>query len=653
MIFLYLLLTPFLLNAQTDTSSVQADSAMIEPIKYTDTLVIFSSLPLSQTSTFISNETLSFSDYRFVADFFSSIPFAFQRSFGSYGQPNELLLYGGGFGNASVLRNNFDLTNAATNFYDYNFIQSEDVDSIEIIRSPRAFLYGYNANNVAINFISKDIISNYPYTRIKYYEGNFGEAMIDARAGIFLFKRLNFNLDITNRKQDDSYKRTSFSHWLGKANLKYYASSLFNVYAEYFYSRKITDLNGGVNLDSIKTLTTDINNIMYAYLSAPVLYLERYQKEFRNNLNVGSLFQYGNLRTELNFSLQNEKREYRFEEKDSLRSNLIDQDYSTKVFTLNSHYQILPDALSANFIFQSIKYESESIFSTMTAGLINKLEEDATTTTLSSNLTGKLFSDRFIPSLFFRYSKIGGSSFGGFGADFNFHANDNISLYAGFSSYQLSSAFYYNVIEFPKTNSLETELKIKYLQFDFTLGMYYRAYQNLYFEAYPAEWNVPPSVPPLPNRLISDLGFSTKLIFPIWKIWFEGFITHESKKYDQHESGKIFSFNPNPSLHSTINIFYRDSLFTNNLELQTGFTIRYYKSNWLLHYENFSNRSFYVQPEVKNDYQIDFVASGRIQKTAIVYFAWENLLDREYFMYAYYPMYRRGIRFGLAWEFLN
>lgn len=663
MIFLYFLLVSFVVNAQTDSLAVQvdsslveADSSMIVPAKIADTLVVFSSLPLSLTSTFISSEKILFSDYRYAADYFSSFPFSFQRSFGSYGQPNEVIIYGNEFLATTVLRNGIDFTNAYafSKIFDFNFIQSEDVDSVEIIRAPRSFLFGFETNKAAVNFISKDIVSNYPYTRIKYYEGNFGEAMLDFRAGIFLYKKLNLNFDITNRKQEDSYRRTTFSHWMGKVGLKYYASSLFNFYAEYFYSRKITDLNGGVNVDSIKKYSSDVNKILYNYISAPVLYMERYEKDFRNNFQVGSMFQLGNYRGEINFTAREERREWRVNEKDTLTSRLIDLDYSSKIFTLNSNYRIIPELLSANLNLQSIEYENESVFTTVENGIEDQSKINKIANTITSNITGELLSGAFTSSIFLRYSTSGGSNYSGYGADLNFRASENISFYAGYSSYQLSNGVYYNAVEFPRTNSFETELKLKYLQFDFMLGMYYMAYRNLYFANYPAEWNTPLSLRPLPNRLISDLGLSAKLIFPIWKIWFEGFITRTGKTYNQgNESEKTISFNPNLSLHSTVNIFYRDSLFTNDLELQTGFTFRYFKSNWLAYYENFTNRSYYVQPEAKNDYQIDFVASGRIQKTAIVYFAWENLLDREYYMYAYYPMYRRGIRFGLAWEFLN
>jgi outer membrane cobalamin receptor len=50
---------------------------------------------------------------------------------------------------------------------------------------------------------------------------------------------------------------------------------------------------------------------------------------------------------------------------------------------------------------------------------------------------------------------------------------------------------------------------------------------------------------------------------------------------------------------------------------------------------------------------VDFTLAGEIKKAAIVYFTWENLFDETYYIVPYYPMFRRGIRFGVAWELFN
>jgi len=93
-------------------------------------------------------------------------------------------------------------------------------------------------------------------------------------------------------------------------------------------------------------------------------------------------------------------------------------------------------------------------------------------------------------------------------------------------------------------------------------------------------------------------------------------------------------------------IYFKDTLFNSNLDLKTGFLLNYFGS------QKISFSGFEYQT-VKSSYRIDFTLAGEIQNRAIVYFTWENLLDEEYYIFPYYPMPERHIRFGVAWEILN
>ena len=57
--------------------------------------------------------------------------------------------------------------------------------------------------------------------------------------------------------------------------------------------------------------------------------------------------------------------------------------------------------------------------------------------------------------------------------------------------------------------------------------------------------------------------------------------------------------------------------------------------------------------DVEPSHKFDFSAAGEIREVAIVYFAWENLFNNQYFITPYYPMRERNIRFGLAWELFD
>jgi len=53
------------------------------------------------------------------------------------------------------------------------------------------------------------------------------------------------------------------------------------------------------------------------------------------------------------------------------------------------------------------------------------------------------------------------------------------------------------------------------------------------------------------------------------------------------------------------------------------------------------------------DYQFDLFIAANIQNSATIYITFENLLDRNYYIVPYFPKQPRGLRIGVAWEFLD
>ncbi|HEY7752002.1 MAG TPA: TonB-dependent receptor plug domain-containing protein, partial [Ignavibacteriaceae bacterium] len=258
-------------------------STTITPVK-PDTLAPIQGEPLTNVSTIIDHRTILFNDYRYAGDLLRSFPLNFIRDQGFVGQPNETFIYGVGNSGISYLQDGVLVNNRFTNSLNLNHIQSEDIDSIEIIPSPRGFLYGPYNNPVTVNFITRDFVSPQPYTRIKYYEGYFGEAMIDGKFNARIFKRWNFGFQLTNRKFDSTYTNSEFSIWQINTKLKYFLSNSVNISAYYGYVDSRVGLNGGVDVDSISRITDDINSILYEPLRAPVLHpfqkLETLQHNF-------------------------------------------------------------------------------------------------------------------------------------------------------------------------------------------------------------------------------------------------------------------------------------------------------------------------------------------------------------------------------------
>ena len=119
------------------------------------------------------------------------------------------------------------------------------------------------------------------------------------------------------------------------------------------------------------------------------------------------------------------------------------------------------------------------------------------------------------------------------------------------------------------------------------------------------------------------------------------------------ETNTSYYFNPEdqligvPEFQSINGIYLNDYFFDDNLWLKAGFIFTYTGQTNV--YSDVWRGVINVDPSNK----IDFSAAGEIQKVAIVYFIWENLLNNEYFITPYYPMPSRSIRFGLSWELFN
>src|SRR3972149_1269552 len=278
----------------------QADSTKQKILP--DTLHPIYVSPFSSNSNFISHQQILKSDYRYAGDILNNFSFNFTRDFGFTGQPNETLIYGAGFNGISYFEDGILYNNRFINSLDLNLVQTESIDSIEIVPLPRGFLYGPYNNSVSVNFIHKDFLSRQPYTRIKYYQGPSGEAMIDGFFNAWLYKKLNASFDITNRKTDDRYTNSSFSLCQSRLKLKYLLSDKINVIGSFYYVTSKTGLNGGVDLSQITGTQSEINSVIYDEVLAPVVYTNRIEQTRQINYSVTLLGKFtDNSNTDLTF----------------------------------------------------------------------------------------------------------------------------------------------------------------------------------------------------------------------------------------------------------------------------------------------------------------------------------------------------------------
>ena len=185
-----------------------------------------------------------------------------------------------------------------------------------------------------------------------------------------------------------------------------------------------------------------------------------------------------------------------------------------------------------------------------------------------------------------------------FGGDIKVIPVENIILYAGYS---LSKFSLQNLNTFELTASWQLE-KL-YLRGDFI---------NHEFEG------------------ITNYAFSGTLKFRLGSLLLESI--------NIYDKNNIYNFREG--------VYFFDSLFVPNLLLKTGITLN------IIGPRTYS-RDMQNYIDLKTDYTFDFTLAGEIRKSATIYFTWENILDRQYYVVPFYPVQGRNLRFGVAWELLN
>lgn len=607
-----------------DTSAASFNDSTLTEIKV-DTLKPIYRKPFDINSSYINRNTLlKYVNYKYTADQLRSFPFTFIKDFGFMGYPNEVVLYGAGSGGVSYFQDGILYNNRFTNSLDLHLIQSEFLDSVEIVPSPRGFIYGSINNPVSVNFITRDFLSAKPYSRIKYVQGPNGETGLDAMFSSLIFNRLKASFDVESRKIDSSFTNTSFSTWLAKVRLKYFLSNRFNLIAGYDFYKINLGFNGGVDVDSILQTTSNINSLLYDQIFAPVVFPNRKQ-----NVN-GHLFTFEmlskpfeNAETDLNLYYKFNQTEitnglYNLQRNKNKTLGLVfRQGYSAKFADLN---------ITAN-------YEEPKIYLHNSSFGDSRISEN--NFSLSSILTFNLLDTSIIPSVFYKFtsnSLIDGNQ-NGLGTDLSYKPFNFLSLYLGISQYK-TDAFNKNV----NTG----EFGLSFSKFDLLLNL--KIYNRSGFYVI----NNPDYYVPANKYYINENGWGIgmNLNYRFWKLLLET-ASYYNMPSDKNPDNNNYSYTLlMPDVNLTGGLYYKDILFNENLNIKTGIVVYYIGKQ-----ESKYNGS--VAQSVDPSWKIDFSLIGEIQKVAIVYFTWENLLDTQYYIVPYYPMLSRSIRFGLAWELFN
>lgn len=624
------------LKPEPDSLSALTDSLPPVPPPFP---VIFRT-PLYSSSEFVTYGQIDKSNILSFAEIPALYPLSFSLSFGSPVYREHVSLYGSLPGENTYLSNGVEMNNNTFSGYDQEILLTEEIDSVEIIPAPRSFLYTMNNSLAAFNIIRKERISPLSQTKIKYYEGPFGRAMLDARYNRLIYNRINVTVDIMNRKTDDRFSNNSGSVWSGRAGADYYFSEYFN--AGLTYTKTKTDINhyGGVDADSANTSSTP-EEVIYDELNAPVNDEYLYDKVSTEDITFSmTAKQAGILTHRLAFSSRSYLREYRDD------------------FTLNAPFIYMDHKEKRN----SLSIQSRADFSPVTFDIAYRYEDRTSSLPLYFDPFGApMVRHAILPNetlhllqmqagvtiagaqagVFYKTALGESPDYSGYGADIAFRFS-NIELYAGYADFRR----FYNYLPSNMTSGSQTvtQLRAAYKGESGHVALHGFYSTNT--------WDGATVIP-----LSAETGYRnpfarTYLSASLSGALQTGYILTElsaSHINSRDRAGALLA----PSVSASAGVYYTNVHFDSSLVIKSGFMTKYRGSYVNTGISFISNRVYTDAGSTPSSFTLDFFTSGRIADRATVFFLWENITGERYYTIYLYPMPSRGITFGINWEMYN
>ena len=598
------------------------------------------------SSAYVTSGDIHWIDFTYLGSILQTFPGSSIRDQSSPGQYNQISFGGIDWRSIAVIQNGRTLSDPSTGVYNLYDFSPEYADRIEVVSGPRAFLYGFNSTGATVNLLTKNYNSNRPFTKIDYSEGPYNYAFSDGTFSQNLSRKINVTLGYQHQGIDGRFTNSYDDAWNARAKIRYNPSPAVNIIASEYFTSTYTDMNGGVDILS--------SGVPRAFdpLLATVMSTSSYEKLTRHDVDLSLVGTFlGDTADVTMFSLyySHALREYRNDRPNPLNIYMQADHVSSWMgasFTQNVEAPFTRLTLGANAELRQIEGSPNlGRRRNLIAGAYGK----------DDLLLGRLLT----VSAYGRLDSYLGFGYVGLGSDASVSLDSSVVLFGGGSlSHRMP-----NYMELGWSDStvarpspivaerhlyVETGVRLAWgAGSRIQLGYFHRTVTDpVQFTPYGVH-RVFPGVTISNGPALSINGIETKFGIRIWKLFFEG----NAMYLEQRSNGIVLD--DYPHLAASGGIYFWGKLLRGNLELKTGFRgqfrTRYegdvFNPELPAYVTNTSTRLGVAS-------SVDFFLIARIGD-AYIHFMWENLTDIQYFTTPFSVANDRGIRFGIAWEFLN
>lgn len=653
-------------RAAEDTSAIREKFIPVNPIPLVGALE-----PYGDSTSAITRSEIPWIEYRYIGDLLWTRPGMYIRDLASPGENNQITIGGVDARSIGVLVNGITGNSPITGIYDLFLFPVDDIERIEFITGPRAFLYGMSTTGGTINIVTTSFYTNKPYSRLRYSQGVNGYSQTDAEFSQNIFSKFNFTFglarnaygsNLISQQYAGRFANSNNDAWSFRTKLRYDFSNSLNILFSHYYYQTWTGLNGGVSLQQ------PLGGSVFGDL-ATVNNYDAYQKIFQHDLNVTLAAHPGNdslQTTTLSFFYANQLRLYRDEE---------NRMYPIGIFP--NHIFLQSDHQSERF-GAVMRHAWRTSFQNFTASLegenINIVKDNDIGMHREQRISASVKEEVTVLqplsfAVFGRADHYRGKSLFGFGADAHFAVFNGCSLFGGISTSERTPTLQelYWPADSTQTPASRLFLKDEHHQtmeagvsfvntdqLDATISYERRTIK------YPISVSAENSLSTAGQEQVIHFvqsassqtfhGVNAALRSSYMHFHLDANVTYLHLSMVEYDSTTLRLL---PEWYADGSLYYRNLLADNHLDLKIGFRARYISQQNGMTPNNESEMYVpYALASFGPSADIDFFLIGKLGN-AYVHFIWENLTANQYMLTPIYPMYDRNVRFGVSWVFWN
>ena len=598
------------------------------------------------TALVMSREDMRWQDPSTLTRLVGTMPGFLLQDQVQIGQYTSATIDGIDWRSIGVLSNGRTLADPASGIYNLELMTEENLERLEVITGPRAFLYGLNSTGAAINLVTRTYNSNRPFTRLFYSESSYGYAQTDGSFAQNVSRHMNVTAGFHFQGTDGRYSNEADEAWQIRGKIRYALTPNLSVLLSDYYTSTNTDLNGGV----------DMQTFSFASLAEAVAVAntDSYEKITRHDVDltaVGTFLPDSTDVTTLTGYYSGNLREYRDEENRPDPNGLFVQQDQRSSWAGIQITQTLTTPVGS--WLAGAMTEQRQVEGSPTIGRQRTILSAAW---IKNEIT---LAEDLDLAAYARMQETLSKARLGVGADARLSVLPSVAVFAGLSSSYRVPTFtelYWNDSTAHGDPTLIPEHHMVY-----EAGVEWRndrenfarvtlTHRTITGPIFASAIDTPFVFPRLrfvqgDHENLTDIaiGFSWR----VWKLLFEG----DGMFFLSRRGGTASE--DLPPLRISGGGYFREQLFKGNLDLKMGFR-GWYRTGY--NGEIFNPQVLTFVPNtglpLGRAASIDFVLLAHLAD-AQIHFIWENLPGIYYFASPKYPGLDRVLRFGLSWDFWN